>query len=175
MAQAVDGIASAVEQLSERVRELERRVAALEEQPQGASYPRLTGTEIQEQRVAGPARGFPLTDLSSGAVPILGKAILGIAGAYLLRAIAESGALPSRVVFTLGTLYAVAWLLWAARNPVGRRFATTLYSLTAVLILSPLLWEATLRFQTITTWGPVRSSWPSPRSAWPYHGAGTCA
>ncbi len=52
----------------------------------------------------------------------------------------------------MGTLYAVAWLLWAARTPVGRRLATTLYSLTAVLILSPLLWEATLRFQMITTW-----------------------
>lgn len=33
-----------------------------------------------------------------------------------------------------------------------RRLATTLYSLTAVLILSPLLWEATLRFHMITTW-----------------------
>ena len=75
-----------------------------------------------------------------------------MAGAYLLRAIAESGVLPPRAVFTLGTLYAVAWLLWAARAPVERRLATTLYSLTSVLILSPLLWEATLRFHMITTW-----------------------
>ena len=46
----------------------------------------------------------------------------------------------------------MAWLLWAARAPVERRLATTLYSLTSVLILSPLLWEATLRFHMITTW-----------------------
>ena len=75
-----------------------------------------------------------------------------MAGAYLLRAIAESGALPPKLVFALGTLYAVAWLLWAVRAQVGRRSATTLYSLTAALILSPLLWEATVRFHTVTPW-----------------------
>ena len=35
--------------------------------------------------------------------------------------------------------------------PSERRLATTLYSLTSVLILSPLLWESTLRFHIVTT------------------------
>jgi hypothetical protein len=82
----------------------------------------------------------------------LGVATLGLAGAYLLRAIAESGALPPKLVFAAGTLYAVGWLLWASRPHAARRFATTLYSLTAALILSPLLWEATARFHTVTPW-----------------------
>jgi len=75
-----------------------------------------------------------------------------LAGAYLLRAIAESGAVPAKVVFAAATLYAVAWLLWASRAHAGRRLSTTLYSLTAALILAPLLWEATVRFHTVTPW-----------------------
>ena len=52
----------------------------------------------------------------------------------------------------MGTLYAVAWLLWAPRAHAGRRLGTILYSLTAALILSPMLWEATVRFHTGSPW-----------------------
>jgi hypothetical protein len=89
---------------------------------------------------------------SASVLPVIGASLLGLAGAYLLRAIAESGALPSRLVFAMGTLYAVMWLIWAARASLDRRFAATLYSLTSVLILSPLLWESTHRFHMITAW-----------------------
>jgi hypothetical protein len=89
---------------------------------------------------------------TSRVLPILGGATLGLAGAYLLRAIAESGVIPSKVVFAVAALYAVVWLLWAPRAHAGRRLATILYSLTASLILSPLLWEATVRFHTVSPW-----------------------
>jgi hypothetical protein len=89
---------------------------------------------------------------STPVLPVLGGATLVLAGAYLLRAIAESGVIPPKVVFSAAVLYAVAWLLWAPRAHAGRRLATTLYSLSAALILSPLLWEATVRFHTVTPW-----------------------
>src|ERR1035441_9525785 len=38
-----------------------------------------------------PCRAFPTAEAPAGAVTVVGKAVLGIAGAYLLRAIAESG------------------------------------------------------------------------------------
>ena len=83
-------------------------------------------------------------------LPVLGAATLGLAGAYLLRAVAESGVLPPRLIFGAGTLYAVAWLLAAARPRAERRIVTILYSLTAAMILSPLVWEATARFHMIS-------------------------
>ena len=149
MPQAVDSVASAVEQLSERLRELESRVAALEDRASTFGYPRLTGTEIQEQRVKATGRGLPLMDVSSGAVPVLGKAVLGIAGAYLLRAIAESDIVPKLPVLFVAIVYAGWWMIWAARTHVRSRFAGVTYAITSALILSPLLWESTVRFQVL--------------------------
>ena len=139
-----------LDELRQQVRDLTNRIARLEE----SLAPRESASPTRDAEPPplpeDPGILAQVSDTTS-ILPVLGGALLGLAGAYLLRAIAESGALPPRAVFTLGTLYAVAWLLWAARVPVERRFATTLYSLTSVLILSPLLWESTLRFHMITT------------------------
>jgi hypothetical protein len=77
-------------------------------------------------------------------MPILGRALLGLAGAYLLRAL--------NVGVGAGFLYASIWLVWAARIPAERRVETAMYSLTSVMVLAPLLWEATLKFHAIGTW-----------------------
>jgi hypothetical protein len=49
-------------------------------------------------------------------------------------------------------LYAILWLVWAARTPGSRRLEAALHSLTSVLVLCPLLWESTLRFHAASTW-----------------------
>jgi len=85
-------------------------------------------------------------------LPILGRALLGLAGAYLLRALTESGSFAPQAGVAIGLLYALFWLVWAARTPAAQRLETALHSLTSVLVLSPLLWEATLRFHAISTW-----------------------
>jgi hypothetical protein len=41
--------------------------------------------------------------------------------------------------------------VWAACTPAAHRLAAGLHALTAVLVLSPLLWEATLRFHILST------------------------
>ncbi len=152
MAQALYGVPSDVEQLSERVRELERRVSALESQPEKTVPPISAATDFALQRPRPPAtwRGFPPAEVPGGAVPILGKAVLGIAGAYLLRAIAESGAIPKLPILILAIVYAGLWMLWAVRTHAANRFASATYAITATLILAPLLWESTVRFQVLT-------------------------
>ena len=85
-------------------------------------------------------------------LPILGRALLGLAGAYLLRALTESGTFAPQAGVAIGLLYALLWLVWAAHTPAARHIETALLSLTSVLVLSPLLWEATLRFHAISTW-----------------------
>jgi hypothetical protein len=82
--------------------------------------------------------------------PVLGKAMLGIAGAYLLRAVAESSWLPQTAVAAAAIAYALGWLVWASRVKAGDWLAGTTYACTSALILAPMLWELTLRFNVLS-------------------------
>ncbi len=82
--------------------------------------------------------------------PVLGKAMLGVAGAYLLRAIEESSSLPRLAVAVAGIAYAFVWLVWAARVRGGPRFTSTIYAGTSALILAPMIWELALRFNVFS-------------------------
>ena len=134
-----------LEELNGRMKELERRLSALEHPSQ---------TQPLEPEPPAP----PVTaDLSAGLVDqarpgvlsIFGRAVLGIAGAYVLRAAGESKVCPSWIAVTLALVYAAAWLAWAAWPGAQSQLARYSYAITAALILSPLLWEATVRFQMI--------------------------
>lgn len=140
-----------MDRLSERVRELERRVSALEGQPEKPPPAAPESPDLALQRPRPPAtwRGFPPAEIPGGAVPVLGKAVLGIAGAYLLRAIAESGAVPKLPILIVAIVYAGLWMVWAVRTHAANRFAGVTYGITSALILSPLLWESTVRFQVM--------------------------
>ena len=156
MPQAVDSIASVLEQLSEQLQTLERRVAALEGRaPTAEAGLQVVTTQPVEtalQRPRAPAtwRGFPPVETPSGVVPLLGKAVLGIAGAYLLRAVFESGSVPKLPVLLVAILYACFWMVWAVRIHAASRFAGVTYAVTSALILSPMLWESTVRFQVLS-------------------------
>ena len=77
---------------------------------------------------------------------MVGKAMLGIAGAYLLRAMAGSTTFPRAVVVPVALSYAAMWLVAATRVKTEEKFASIAYAGTSVLILIPMLWELTLRF-----------------------------
>jgi hypothetical protein len=151
MTEAVDGIALVVEQLKERVRDLEGRVSALEGQPQGSPASQVASRTTLDSPHPFPARQGPVSaEKPAGVVPIFGKAVLGIAGAYLLRAIAESGVLPKLPVLIVAIAYAALWMAWAARTHGADRFASAVYGVTSVLILSPMLWESTVSFRFLS-------------------------
>ncbi len=80
---------------------------------------------------------------------MLGIALLGIAGAYVLRALEQTGPLPRVAVAFAGIVYACLWLAWAARVRGGPRFTSSIYAATSALILAPMLWELTLRFKVL--------------------------
>jgi hypothetical protein len=133
-----------LEQVCERLQELEKRVAALERgAAPAASAPVETFLGIKQpgkEKRAG----------STNVAAVLGKAVLAIAGAYLLRAIAESGALPRMAMLAAGVVYAGGWLVWAVRSHRRSGFASTILGLTTAAILAPLLWEGTVRFHVLT-------------------------
>src|SRR5271165_861328 len=170
MIETVDGIATIVEQLTERVRELERRIAALEgqtvtfsptvpavqattevvvETPAAALEAATASSVWQGKTPPATWKGFPPVETPAGVFTTAGKAVLGMAGAFLLRAIAESGSVPKVAVVAVAILYAAAWMVWSARVYAKSRFASVTYAVTSALILAPMLWETTVRFHAL--------------------------
>ena len=136
--------ATPLESLSARVEALERRIAALETlRPARTPDQEPAGTAATATPGAGEAAPEPT---QASVFPIFGRAIVGIAGAYLLRAASETGTLPAWMAVTLALGYAGGWLAWAARPTAQTQLARHCYALTAAMIYSPLLWEATVRF-----------------------------
>jgi hypothetical protein len=142
----MDNLPETIERMTARLEALERRVCILEH-PSEASIPEPAqlraivqgGQEAEEAPFA----------QAAGVFSVLGKAMLGIAGAYLLRAVAEMSALPRLAVAAVAVAYAILWLVWAARVKAGEWLTSAIYASTSALILVPLLWELTLRFKLL--------------------------
>jgi hypothetical protein len=152
MAQVEDSIASSLEPLAKRVQELEGRVAALESQAERSRAFEAMLTGATQARKATPQAARPeisSAEIPGGAIPTLGRAVLGMAGAFLLRAVAESGSIPKLPVLFVGIVYAAFWMVWSARIRSTSRFASAVYSITSVLILAPMLAESSLRFKVL--------------------------
>ena len=140
-------LSGTLEQIAARVDALEQRVHALEHPAEEPAPLAVALTTL-----ALPAQSAEeIAAQTGGAFPVLGKAMLGIAGAYLLRAVAESGAIPMLAIAAIAIVYAGLWLVWAARVPAGAWFAaSTTYSCTSALILAPMLWELTVSFKVLS-------------------------
>lgn len=134
-----------IEALTQAVDELRRRVALLEQW--SAALPRGAQASQPIAPAALPATELP--EISPGMLAAAGRVLLGIAGAYLLRAITETGLIPQLAGTTLGLLYAVGWLVYSIRIPAGRRLTVSMHAITAACIVPPLLWEATVRFHSV--------------------------
>ncbi len=136
--------------LTTRLDALEERVLALERPT--VSTIATTDVVTDAAPISGPIpegeQAFPVS-VTGGIFSVLGKAMLGIAGAYLLRAVAESSSLPKVGVAAMAITYALAWLVWASRAKAGEWLAGTVYACTSALILAPMLWELTLRFKVL--------------------------
>jgi hypothetical protein len=131
--------------------ELERRITRLEKLLGAEETP--APSQAPAPAVAAAQPEFPPITVNPAALlPLLGRGLLGLAGAYLLRALTESAAIPAAWGVAGGILYALFWLFWAAQTPTANRVETAIHSLTAVLVLCPLVWEGTMRFHAISTW-----------------------
>jgi hypothetical protein len=126
------------------VRDLQARVLRLEQLSPGGTDDRSVSS------VQSPSPVLPLASPTS-LLPFLGRALLGLAGAYLLRALTESATFPQGVGVGIGLLYAMLWLVLAARTPAAQRVQTALHGLTAALVISPLIFEASARFHAISS------------------------
>jgi hypothetical protein len=142
-----------VRSLTGALDELRGRVGTLEARGAATPAPARRRTAAVEPTVALGA-AVQASDATVGATaPLVGRMLLILAGAFVLRALTDAGTLPATVGVTLGFAYAGAVHALAAR--VASPLAAAFHGLTAVLIGFPLILEATARFHLL---GPVLSA-----------------
>lgn len=141
----MDDLPETLNRITARLDALEQRIVLLEH-PAAAPAAAAESTAGSEPA---PMAALPGLALSGSALPVLGRAMLGIAGAYLLRALEQWGGLPRPAVAIAAIVYAFLWLAAAARVRDEGWPASTTYACTSALILAPMLWELTLRFNLL--------------------------
>jgi len=141
---------TALEELARRLNEIERRLVALETRS-ASSVGDVSGIArgATSDTKASPHEGLQWSERAA----LIGRILLILAGAFLLRALTESGTLPQVAGTALGLVYALVWLGLAAR--VERAAAASLYAVATALIAYPLVWEATATFELWSAGGGV--------------------
>jgi len=90
--------------------------------------------------------GFAMPDVGA-VVALIGRTLFVLAGAFLLRALTDSGRLDASLGVLLGLAFAVTWIVMADRAGArGRTASAPFHGLAFALIAFPLLFEATTRF-----------------------------
>lgn len=142
-------IESQLQALRRQCADLERRLAALETRAPAAGAPaaEAAAATTAVPDLAATARAFD----AGAALTLIGRTLVVLAGAYLLRALTDSDALAPRVGVGAGIAYALTWIVMADRAGAGgRRGSAAFHGLAFVLIGLPLLLEATLRFKFLS-------------------------
>ena len=121
----------ALEKLTSRVDALEKRVHDLEHPSEAFAS---SATQVSNLPPAPEITEESPIEQVGSVFPVLGGAMLGIAGAYVLRALAESGLVPPTADAAVAIVYAVAWLVWSVKARATTPFARAIYAGTSALI-----------------------------------------
>lgn len=147
MTDRLDQIDARLQRIEERLLAVEQRLTAVRPSPGRAGE---VAGPVPDERCApelpAGAGAFDGTDVG-GLLSLLGRTCIVFGGAYLLRALMESGSLPQGGAVALGIAYALVWLGAADRAAgAGHVTSSLFHGVTAVVIGFPLLWEASTRF-----------------------------
>jgi hypothetical protein len=137
----------------ERLQAIERRLEAIERrlgegmlasaQPEYNETSTPTGALIEEASIV-------------SIVGLIGRTLIVLGGAFLIRFMTESSILPQFAGTAVGIAYALFWVVLA--NGAARKDAyesATFHGISAAMIGFPLLWETTLKFEYLT---PMQSA-----------------
>lgn len=134
--------------VEEVLRGLEQRLIRLEAlaregpQPGAEEVASGSGDAFAGAAAAGVRQGRDV----AGVLSLAGRTLLVLGGAYVLRALTDSGALPQAAGVVLGLAYAAAWIGVAHATAPRNAQSATFHAGVAVAIGFPLVWEATTRF-----------------------------
>jgi hypothetical protein len=140
-----------IQKISAEIKEVRARLGALEarlaEVPQAP--PLDTSPEAQSSSVEPVAAGA--APFFAGTVSLVGRTLMVLGGAFLLRALTDSGVVPSSLGALAGLAYGVWWLGLAYRAAkAGARVSSAFHGVAALLIAYPLIWETTTRLGVFT-------------------------
>jgi hypothetical protein len=143
---------SKIELLAGRLDVVEQRLAELERQPV-ARVREPAGEPVAEDETVATVR--PRVQPDKGAsleiVPLIGRTLVVLGGAFALRAVTEMGMVPRAVGIALGIGYSILWLVLADRAAGKKRHSSAAFhALAATIIAYPLLWEATAKFNFLS-------------------------
>ena len=162
MEKRLERIESSLSELRESVRALETRLARLETADGRAGVPARAervgepGASSVPPPVPEAATPAPLApsvafDPFGPVLPLAGRSVLVLGGAFLVRMLTEAGTLPPTSGVALGLIYAVVWLALADRAAArGGALSGIFLGISSLLIACPLVWEATTRFQAVS-------------------------
>ncbi|HEY2849515.1 MAG TPA: hypothetical protein VGI97_06530, partial [Gemmatimonadaceae bacterium] len=138
-------IESRIDDIERAVHALEARLNAFEARAAGAAVP--LAASVPSDGLAGGGE----SQLDAVAVlTFVGRTLVALGGAYLLRALTEAHVLPTPVGLALGFAYASTWLVAADSSAAaGRALSATFFGATTTVIALPLLFEATTRFAIV--------------------------
>jgi hypothetical protein len=147
----LDELEAQVRTLTAELGALQGRVVALEAHDPSTSALHAAAPAPARRRrapdeVAGAGLGGEAASVEA-TMPLVGRMLLILAGAFVLRALTDAGTLPALVGVGLGFAYGAGVLWFSAR--AARPLAAGFHALTAVLIGFPLVIEATARFQLL--------------------------
>jgi len=141
---------SRVAELTEGMRRMERRVEAIENA-------KLSPAAARRVRAAAAGPDTTVASIRSdasqvaGGLALVGRTLLVLAGAFVLRALTDSGTLPTWVGAGLGFAYAGVWIFASERAvKSGGAASAAFHGAAAVMIGFPLLFEAVTRFKLLS-------------------------
>jgi hypothetical protein len=150
MEKRLEKLEEAVEKLAATVARHNQRLAALEVKEGGSAAVVDDGVDRVDAVQEALTEQLPLAAVR-GTPALMGRSLLILAGAFLLRALTEAGTLANGMGVALGLVYASSWIVAAARAAAkGKRASAGFYAVCAALIADPLLLEATTEFGVLS-------------------------
>lgn len=151
----------ALDELRRHVHALEDRVLALEgivrlrtgaAAKAAAAAPRAGAAPAEGSRTEAAATPVPAVHPDvTRSVPLVGKLLLVLAGAYVLRAASEGGQIPVAAGAAAGLAYALVWLFLADRaGRRGRAWDAGFHAVASAVVAFPLVVESMLRFRLVS-------------------------
>ena len=172
----------AVETLEAAVTRQDSRIAALEGGIRETPTIAEDATEAVEPVDPSPEALHDQWPISAvrGTPALVGRSLLILAGAFLLRALTEAGTFANTTGVILGLAYAASWIIAAATAArKGARGSAGFFAVCAALIADPLIFEASTEFGVLSPTGSavlltvitaaglfVASRWGLQESAW---------
>lgn len=154
MADRISRFESKIDTALRRLDELDSRLAALENR--FATFTVPVPSPVAPTDAAGLETESAVSRQALVIASLTGRTFLVLGGAYLLRALTDSGIFPRPLGIALGLAYAAIWLALADRAGLGHRTASaTFHGLAAAAVAFPLLFEAGTRFQVLSITGVV--------------------